>query len=177
MPWQTKENKYRRNSSRQTIVLCSAYRNTWLPSVKGATYVTSIVLVFCFSNGHSVCHNCWAVRKSRHLLPLTTRGKIRDDLHRLGLELNWTCGQNRKQIIQTAFSQNHQILNQPSPSIKHQAIDLKFTIYSSNSLAKQIRRGRQRKTMMNLRNIRFPTYISVKKVCKNALNSKSLAPL
>ena len=109
MPWQTKENNNRRNLSRQTIVLCSAYRNTWLPSVKGATYVTSIVLVFCFSNGHSVCHNCWAVRKSRHLLPLTTRGKIRDDLHRLGLELNWTCGQNRKQIIQTAFSQNHQI--------------------------------------------------------------------
>ena len=88
MPWQTKENNNRRNLSRQTIVLCSAYRNTWLPSVKGATYVTSIVLVFCFSNGHSVCHNCWAVRKSRHLLPLTTRGKIRDDLHRLGLELN-----------------------------------------------------------------------------------------
>ena len=41
MPWQTKENNNRRNSFRQTIVLCSAYRNTWLPSVIGATYVTS----------------------------------------------------------------------------------------------------------------------------------------
>ena len=88
----------------------------YLAAISHRSNVRHIVLVFCFSNGHSVCRNCWAVRKSRHLLPLMTRGKIRDDLHHLGLELHWTCGQNRKQIIQTALSQNHQILPKSADS-------------------------------------------------------------
>ena len=75
MPWQTEENNNRRNSSRQTIVFCSAYQNTWPLSVKGATRSgtpsTSHRLGIFFSNGLSVCCNCWAVRKFRHLLPFT----------------------------------------------------------------------------------------------------------